>query len=46
MFSGHKIIGEIYKKYDEERGWYVSAELLQVELPKKKRWKKKKRCNT
>lgn len=37
MFPGHKIIGDVYKKYDDDRGWYISAELLQVEFPKKKR---------
>lgn len=38
MFPGHKIIGDIYKKYDEDRGWYISAELLEIEkLPRRKR---------
>lgn len=38
MFPGYKIIGDIYKKYDDDRGWYVSAELLKIEnKPRKKR---------
>lgn len=44
MYPGHKIIGEVYKRYDDERGWYVTAELLQIEFsPKNKKRRKKKR---